>query len=178
MKTGTHQRKINMQVLAQGDCPRCDGAVSSEGPHCPRCGLWQPWGDECVAQKRAERKREFVTRELREEGEWRELRAQENSHAPAFGLRFGCAHWWHITALRYHEKIWLFRAVTVAVVVIALVAIKRDTIRMQRENRQTPLQVLAAPTGICADGSDTYARSRSGACSGHQGVARFYSEAQ
>lgn len=170
MKTGFHKRAITMQVLAHADCPRCDSSVTTERPNCGNCSLWLPWGDEVVAQKREARRREFIAQELQEEREWSDARAHPLADAPSRKVVP------HFNARHFALPAAVGCSFVFGVVVSSFVSGQSQP--TARELRQTnELRRVASdrePTGVCKDGTETYAQSRVGACSGHGGVVLFY----
>ena len=144
MKSQTLHCTIAMPAEVRADCPRCDNAVSSERPNCPRCGLWMPWGDECVDQL-AERLRD----------QWAAVRSEVQSQAPP--LR---------TALRPAKPPRSSLALAAgggafagALVVLGLQVLAPASTR---------------PSALCKDGTVSFAKTRSGACASHDGVKQFF----
>lgn len=145
-----------------GVCPRCEHKTVTTKPNCAVCGLWQPWGDEAIAARRAERAAGYHAGELAEESEWQKWRRDHHSDAAPMPWRFRLQALLH--ELRHRPAL----SVPAAALVAALIA---STIITVRAVQPKPYN---GATARCHDNTLSFARNHTGACSSHGGVRIFY----
>ncbi len=137
-----------MQAEAHADRPRCDNAVSSERSNRPKRGLWMPWND-----NRVEQLAEAMS------AQWAEVRRDGQKQTPPLPAK---------------KSIASAKPTRGALAIAIAIAAGGDAI--SGALAVLSLQVLASGpkrlTGM--DGSATFAKTRSGACTGYGGLREFY----